>query len=570
MATSTARSTPLRAPSRELHTDILIAGGGLGAVAGALAALRLGRRVILAAEHPWLGGQWTAQAVPPDEHPWIEWTGCTASYRLLRNRIRARYRRHEALTPSARAAVHLNPGGGLVSALCCEPRIAHAAIEELLAPYLAGGQLTILNAVGPVAAEAEHDRVRAVTLSDLHSGEETVVTAAYFLDATDLGDLLSLAGVEHIIGAESQADTGELHALPGDPDPFDQQAITWCMALEHRAGEDHTIDRPASYTSWRDYRPPFWPGPLFGWTDVNPITLAPRRLALFAEHEPFDLWRYRRVVDCSLRQPGACASDVTIVNWPQNDYWLGPLLGVSAADKERHLAAAREQSLCWLYWLQTEAPHPNDGSGDKSLRPDGGSGYKRLRPNDSVGYKGLRLRPDITGTPDGLAQAPYIRESRRIRAEFTVCEQHIGVEQRAGDHGVLGFDSAEQFPDSVGIGSYRIDLHPSTAQRTYLDVSSYPFQIPLGALIPQRVENLLPAAKNLGVTHITNGCYRLHPVEWNIGEAAGALAAHCLTRNLTPRHLRATTHHLQDFQRLLTRTLHIPLSWPPTLRSTPR
>ena len=39
---------------------------------------------------------------------------------------------------------------------------------------------------------------------------------------------------------------------------------------------------------------------------------------------------------------------------------------------------------------------------------------------------------------------------------------------------------------------------------------------PLGA-----AENLLPACKNLGVTHITNGCYRLHPVEWNIGEAAG-------------------------------------------------
>src|SRR5690349_23906379 len=28
-----------------------------------------------------------------------------------------------------------------------------------------------------------------------------------------------------------------------------------------------------------------------------------------------------------------------------------------------------------------------------------------------------------------------------------------------------------------------------------------------------RSRNLLPAAKNLGVTHITNGCYRLHPVE---------------------------------------------------------
>ena len=135
---------------------------------------------------------------------------------------------------------------------------------------------------------------------------------------------------------------------------------------------------------------------------------------------------------------------------------------------------------------------------------------------------GLRLRGDVTGTTDGLAKAIYVRESRRIRAQFTVLEQMVGVDARAGLQG------AEPFPDTVGIGQYRIDLHPSTRGRNYVDVASWPFQIPLGALIPVRVENLLPAAKNLGVTHITNGCYRLHPVEWNIGEAAGALAAHAL------------------------------------------
>ena len=78
---------------------------------------------------------------------------------------------------------------------------------------------------------------------------------------------------------------------------------------------------------------------------------------------------------------------------------------------------------------------------------------------------------------------------------------------------------AADFPDSVGLGAYRIDLHPDTAGNNYVDLSSLPFQIPLGALLPRRMENLLPACKNLGVTHITNGCYRLHPVEWNLGES---------------------------------------------------
>jgi FAD dependent oxidoreductase len=149
-----------------------------------------------------------------------------------------------------------------------------------------------------------------------------------------------------------------------------------------------------------------------------------------------------------------------------------------------------------------------------------------------------------------------VRESRRIRAEFTVLEQHVGVRARGRLKG------AEIFGDSVGVGSYRIDLHPTTRQRTYVDISSWPFQIPLGALIPVRMENLLPAAKNLGVTHLTNGCYRLHPVEWNVGEAAGALAAYCLNHRLMPRQVRNTPAHLADFQRLLGGRLGVVLAWP--------
>ena len=94
-----------------------------------------------------------------------------------------------------------------------------------------------------------------------------------------------------------------------------------------------------------------------------------------------------------------------------------------------------------------------------------------------------------------------------------------------------------------------------------MDVSSWPFQIPLGALIPARVRNLLPACKNLGITHITNGCYRLHPVEWNVGEASGALAAYCLDEVLLPRQVREDVERLEDFQRLLVDILGFELAW---------
>ena len=104
---------------------------------------------------------------------------------------------------------------------------------------------------------------------------------------------------------------------------------------------------------------------------------------------------------------------------------------------------------------------------------------------------------------------PYIRESRRIRAEFTVTGNHVGTDARNGA-------CAEKFDDSVGIGCYRIDLHPSTSGRNYIDISSLLFQIPLGVMIPIRLENLIPTNKNIGTTHITNGCYQLHPVEWSL------------------------------------------------------
>lgn len=520
---------------RERGTEVLIIGGGLGGVAAALAALRLGRRVILTEETDWIGGQLTAQAVPPDEHPWIEGTGCTASYRRLRSAIREYYRRHYPLLPEARFDATLNPGQGRVSPLCHEPRVALAVLYELFGPYLADRQVEILLRCRPIAADVERATVRGVRLRDDIAGDEIAVAAPFILDATELGDLLPLAAVEHVTGAESQAETGEPHALV-EADPLDQQAVTACFAVDYLPGEDHTIARPPDYDFWRRYRAGFWPGPQLGWEFVDPVTLEVRRQAIFERPdsgvEP--LWTFRRIFFRDHYPRGRYASDITLVNWPQNDYWLGPLVGVSDRERERHLRGARQLSLSLLYWMQTEAP-----------RHDGGSGYR-----------GLRLRPDVVGTRDGLAKHVYVRESRRIRAELTVLEQHVGVEARSP------IQRAEPFPDSVGVGSYRLDLHPTTRQRTYVDISSWPFQIPLGALIPVRAENLLPAAKNIGVTHITNGCYRLHPVEWNVGEAAGALAAHCLEARLAPRQVRNSPRHLQDFQRMIASALGIVLAWP--------
>jgi hypothetical protein len=50
-------------------------------------------------------------------------------------------------------------------------------------------------------------------------------------------------------------------------------------------------------------------------------------------------------------------------------------------------------------------------------------------------------------------------------------------------------------------------------------------------------------------------------VEWNVGEAAGLLAAFCLDRGVSPRAVRATPALLSDFQARLV-AQGVELSWP--------
>ncbi|MDQ0614484.1 hypothetical protein QF046_002125 [Microbacterium sp. W4I4] len=531
--------------STNLTTDILIVGGGLGGVAAALSALEAGRDVVLVEEYAWLGGQLTSQGVPVDEHPWIEEIGGTRMYRRLRDGIRDYYRDHFPLTDVARSQPLLNPGAGTVSKLCSEPRVGAAVIESMLAPWLSSGRLRLLQPAVAVSADIDDDIARSVTVRRLDDQSEVTITAEYFLDATETGELLPLTGTEYVTGFESRHETGEPSA-PEEAQPDNWQALSFCFAVDHVDG-DHTIEEPEQYQKWRSVQPDFWWGPLLGLVSPHPRTLeaAPRTFIPNTDEDPLtitadqskdpgdqNLWIYRRIAARKLFEPGYYESDITLVNWPSIDYFEGSVIDQPADVVAARLHDARQLSLSMLYWLQTEAP-----------RPDGGKGLR-----------GLRLRPDVMGTADGLAQAPYIRESRRIRAVTTVTENDVSMAVR-GDAG------ARRFHDSVGIGMYRIDLHPSTGGDNYIDVASCPFQIPLGALIPRRMQNVIAANKNIGTTHITNGCYRLHPVEWNIGEAAGALAATCIEDRVGPHQVQSDPARLERFQDALVQQ-GIELSWP--------
>lgn len=531
--------------TRNLSADLVIAGGGMGGIATAIAACRNGLRVIMTEETDWIGGQVSQQGVPPDEHRWIETHGAPASYMDYRRRVRAYYKRNYPLTPEAMAQENLNPGSGSVSRLCHEPRVSKEIFNEMLSPWISARKLTILLEHKINGADVGNDRVRALTAENLKTGDTLVLEAPWFVDATECGDLLPLTGTEYVTGTESKGQTRELHA-PDKARPQNNQAFTYCFAMDYQPGVNNVIDKPRDYDFWNAFVPdmnPPWAGKLLELNYSDPRTTLPKDLGFHPEGVPtgnsLNLWNYRKIIGRNNFTPGFFDGDITIVNWPQNDYFPGNLIDVSEKEFRKHVEASRQLSLSLFYWLQTEAP-----------RPDGGTGWP-----------GLRLRGDVMGTCDGLAKYPYIREARRIRAEFTVLEEHVGAENRrlvAGDE--AGKKSAD-FYDSVGVGYYHIDLHPSSQGDNYIDFGSLPFQIPLGALLPVRMNNLLPACKNIGTTHITNGCYRLHPVEWSIGEAVGSLVAFADKKKVPPRAVRDKADLLAEFQGWI-RKQGIETHWP--------
>jgi FAD dependent oxidoreductase len=206
------------------------------------------------------------------------------------------------------------------------------------------------------------------------------------------------------------------------------------------------------------------------------------------------LWTYRRLIDSA--QFGAkYPTELSIFNWPGNDYRESSIIdrpAVAAA-----LQDAKRASLGFLHWVQTKAP----AEGDRLGAPE------------------LSLQPDIMGTTDGVAKFPYIREARRIKALRSIVEQDVSAHFQNGP-------TAAHFEDSVGVGWYPIDIHRAGPEDVGISCRTRPFQIPLGALIPVRLRNLIAAAKNIGTTHITNGCYRLAPrrmEHWRSGRRAGGL-----------------------------------------------
>jgi FAD dependent oxidoreductase len=109
------------------------------------------------------------------------------------------------------------------------------------------------------------------------------------------------------------------------------------------------------------------------------------------------------------------------------------------------------------------------------------------------------------------------------------------------------------YADTVGIGHYAIDFHPCMQNSPHEspnnteregarkgEGAAYPFQIPLRAMIPQKIDNMLVAGKSIATSHVAAAAYRIHSFEWSAGAAAGTTAAFALEKGITPAQIVET------------------------------
>lgn len=514
-------------PEQVHDCDAVIIGAGMGGVSAALEAAREGITVCMTEPTLWVGGQMTSEGVSAfDGNRWVDSTGATATYAALSRRIRASYYTELKSRPTLQATDDLtgfNPGSCWVSRLCFEPQRGLTVLQELLDPYIKSGRIRLWVHTVPIRVSRHGRRITSVLAYDLGRHQWLRLDGRYFVDASALGDLIGLSGLPYRSGAEARSETGEPDA-PEQANPMAAQSFTYpflfLRSSKPKAGRNETV--PPGYAKFKSQ----YTMAIF---DHHGNSLTYKMFAK-APGTPGSFWNYRRLVDAAQFKSGAFAGDISMINWDSNDYCDARLLSGNPEQEAEALQQAKRVSLGFAWWLRHRVPR-DDGAGR--------------------GYPELALLPQGMGSADGLAQQPYIRESRRIIPLRTIVEQSLAVKFKKGAR-------AELYPDTVGIGEYAIDIH-SCGGKDFTSLTK-PYEIPLGALIARDADNLLAASTDIGTTHITNGAYRLHPTEWSIGEAVGATIAWAIRHNTMPADIDRSKEQIRSLQRMLVMQGH-PIFW---------
>ncbi len=425
--------------------DVLIIGGGTsGAVAGIQSA-RQGAKTLIVEKYDWLGGMLTSAGVSAFDGNYKLKGGFWGEFR---DSLNNHYGGENALKT------------GWVSNILFEPSVGNMIFKQIASKEK---NLKVWYRSLPTTFER---REEYWSVSIQKDSSIRNIKAKVIIDATELGDVAKELGVRYDIGMDSRYITGEAESPSQENDIV--QDLTYVMILKEY-DKDVTIEKPDGYNP-----------SLFYCSTISKKCVTPK--------EKERRWSPEKMITY-----GKLPNKKYMINWPVegNDYYLN-LLEMTDSQREESLKKAKNHSLSFLYYIQTE-----------------------------LGFNRLGLADDEYPTKDGLPFIPYHRESRRIDGVVRFTINHISDPYN---------QQQKLYRTSIAVGDYPVDQHhtryPEWENLPNLYFHPVPsYGLPLGVMIPKDVKGLIVAEKSISVTNLVNGTTRLQPVVLQVGQAAGALAA---------------------------------------------
>jgi hypothetical protein len=394
-----------------------------------------------------------------------------------------------------------------------EPRVARATLHAFIAQARGrpGAVLDLALRTKVVEVMRAGDRITGVVVE--HEGVRKTLSCKVLVEATEYGDVLPLAGARYRLGNVTS-------------DALDPKALiqyhTWTAVIrEYPEGVPAHLQiktPPPGYNANR-HKSSQLAGPVI-WGSAGKNVKGPRSWRV--------LIAWRGLADSASPATGSLSEERHTragLNGGRQDY---PVTVAGIEDPSARRADQREgiyRTLSEIHYFQQELGLPWGLAEDEGYNTE----YQRRT------IASLDLRPDLAGLAIHMPQWPYVREARRMSGVYTLKAADLGR-----------FEKATLFPTSVAMGDYFMDLdHGPTAHAIETDLDAAgeiprgggPFQVPFEVFIPERIDGLVAAEKNISQSRVANGATRLQPITMLTGQAAGTIAALAVRHGVRPRDL---------------------------------
>ncbi|MBP9759942.1 MAG: FAD-dependent oxidoreductase [Candidatus Pacebacteria bacterium] len=390
------------------------------------------------------------------------------------------------------------------------------------------------------------------TVTGVVTTSNATINTKVFIDASEYGDGLKLAGVPYRAGnSKSSAlnqnaciqsitytatikkySDGEMPtalSITSEPPGYTAEVDAWFKRSVTNNGSNESSKLPVNWLYHNAYRgmPNSLTTPLVSYTALDLPKITRTSLNWVNDYPAVD--------------PDPFRSSTISTDLPVTVRYLE-----DATYRKQVNCEAKLRTIQFIYYVQQGL-----GQKDWSVAKDQGynTAYNTTEnncPNIPASLKAIERQ---------LPVMPYVRESRRMIGMTTLTISDL---TRMDGSTLMNPNipvSATYFPTSVAVGNYAADLHgcksPATLEND-LGETSVPtgwvftrYQIPFNALIPQTIDGFIAAEKNISQSRLVSGSARVQPTTTAIGQAAGAIAGLAVrngirVRDVDPRQVAAT------------------------------